>query len=460
MSALSKLEVGYWKIRGLGAPCRMMCELAGIDYTAKNYEVKQTENGYDKSEWFDVKPSLRKKNAMINLPYVLDVDGFIVTQSMTCMAYLGRKFGMYGNNLKETSKVDMVLHQAQELRDTGVEAFYGEAKLDPWLEEKVPVIYTKIDGWLESEGKGPYTLGQKPSAADVYLWEMLDQGEMVASDLGKPSLLLGYPRLRKMYDTMRSEPNLQRYFEGPLYHLPCNNMYAFWAGKPRSIGELHYFPLRARGEPLRYLLRYAGIPYTDRTISLQEWPEHKKIVPNGFLPALKLPEGKYLGETGDIARYISTRAGPPLMPRTQKEQIDAARIFRISNTPPLSMNMPLTNWFSSEDAEKKIPDSIAMTQKTLNELELELKVSGGAFFGGNQPHYGDFGLFHVVDLYLTLTKPSPKLSETWRTWYHKIRCLPGVKQYLQERPKAMSGRVGKPGSRITKYPLDDNVSTL
>ena len=27
-----KIVVGYWSIRGLGAPLRMMCEYAGVDY--------------------------------------------------------------------------------------------------------------------------------------------------------------------------------------------------------------------------------------------------------------------------------------------------------------------------------------------------------------------------------------------------------------------------------------------
>jgi len=460
MVTLRKLEVGYWKIRGLGAPCRMMCELAGIDYTAKLYEVKETENGHDWSDWLDVKPSLKKINSMINLPYVIDTDGFIVTQSMACMAYLGRKFGMYGSTPKETSMVEMVLHQAQDLRNSGVNAFYGTTKLESYLETKVPEVYPKIEGWLESQGKGPYTLGEKPTAGDVHLWEMLDQGELLAAEFEKPSPLSGYPRLKELYDSMRAEPNLQRYFSGPLYHIPCNNMYAVWTGKPRSIGVLHYFALRARGEPLRYLLEYSGIPYTNRTISFEEWPEHKKIVPNGYLPVLELANGEYLGETGDIAKYIATRAGYPLMPRDQEKQNAAERIFRISNTPPLNMNMPVTNWFMAEDAEKKIPDCIANTLKALESLEPELIGSGGAFLGGKQPHYGDFGLFHVVNLFFTLTKPSPKLTDVWRTWYDNIRCLPGVKEYLEERPKAMSGKVGRPGSRITIYPLDDNVSTL
>ena len=31
-SPQGKLIVGYWSIRGLGAPLRMMCEYAGADY--------------------------------------------------------------------------------------------------------------------------------------------------------------------------------------------------------------------------------------------------------------------------------------------------------------------------------------------------------------------------------------------------------------------------------------------
>ena len=34
-----QIIVGYWKIRGIGAALRMLCEYAQVDYTAKNYEV-------------------------------------------------------------------------------------------------------------------------------------------------------------------------------------------------------------------------------------------------------------------------------------------------------------------------------------------------------------------------------------------------------------------------------------
>jgi len=35
----SKLSIGYWAIRGLGAPLRMMCCYKAIDYKDELYEV-------------------------------------------------------------------------------------------------------------------------------------------------------------------------------------------------------------------------------------------------------------------------------------------------------------------------------------------------------------------------------------------------------------------------------------
>ena len=44
---------------------------------------------------------------------------------------------------------------------------------------------------------------------------------------------------------------------------------------------LYYFPLRARGEPLKMLLQYARIPFVDHVIMLDEWPAQKEKMPMG-----------------------------------------------------------------------------------------------------------------------------------------------------------------------------------
>ena len=73
------VTIGYWKIRGLAAPLRMTCSYAGAEYQSADYELQPKDGGgWDPSEWTSVKPGLKEKNAMMNLPYVLDGDVYIV----------------------------------------------------------------------------------------------------------------------------------------------------------------------------------------------------------------------------------------------------------------------------------------------------------------------------------------------------------------------------------------------
>jgi len=431
----------------------MICEFAGADYVSKCYDLNDDE----KVSWWTVKPELLKKNAIINLPYVIDTDGFIISQSLACMTFLGRKFGLMGGNEKETSKVEQVLCETHDLRNSAVGVFYGgsQENIEKFFKEVVPKSFAKFEAWLSAQKRGPYTVGEAPTAGDFYLWEMIDECELLASDLGEKSPLAEKPKLQKLYDSMLKEPMLQKYFTGALYHLQVNNHMAIWGNKQRSIGVLWYFHVRARAEPLRLLLSYAKIPYTNQFVTMEEWPKLKSEMPNGQLPAIKFPNGQYMGETGDLAKLIATRAGAPLMPADKDKQQAAARIFDISNTEPLTKSVFLVNFKkTAEEVEKMRPDVIADTMKVLEPLELELNMSGGAFFGGKEPHYGDFGLFHAINVFLSISKPSPKLSDAWKGWYGNMCSLPVVKKYLAERPQAGSGKVGFPGSLIATVDID------
>ena len=81
---------------------------------------------------------------------------------------------------------------------------------------------------------------------------------------------------------------------------------------------LHYLQVRARGEPLRMLLRHASIPYVDKIYSFAEWPKAKRTMPKNDegkrqVPVLDLPDGTQIPETAAIAKYIAERAEPSLV---------------------------------------------------------------------------------------------------------------------------------------------------
>merc|ERR1739848_610747 len=49
-----KYTIGYWNIRGLAVPMRMMLEYTGVEYKEEQYDaVPMPDGSYDKSGWFE-----------------------------------------------------------------------------------------------------------------------------------------------------------------------------------------------------------------------------------------------------------------------------------------------------------------------------------------------------------------------------------------------------------------------
>eukprot|EP00408_Alexandrium_pacificum_P014713 CAMPEP_0171235218 /NCGR_PEP_ID=MMETSP0790-20130122/41833_1 /TAXON_ID=2925 /ORGANISM="Alexandrium catenella, Strain OF101" /LENGTH=228 /DNA_ID=CAMNT_0011701523 /DNA_START=181 /DNA_END=867 /DNA_ORIENTATION=- len=219
--------VAYWEIRGLGAPLRMLCEYAGAEYENKMYKCKEVDGGWDKSDWFDAKPALKDKNALMNLPHVIDGD-VVVSQTLACFSYLGKKFGLYGSTPADAVKVDQILCEAQDLRNAAVGCFYSSAESFETRKDghykAVKGYYGKFELWLTQQGTA-FTAGPAPTAGDFHLWEMLDQHEAFAQKIGKPSLLGEFPKLKALHAALKAEPKLQKYFEGPMYALTINQKF-------------------------------------------------------------------------------------------------------------------------------------------------------------------------------------------------------------------------------------------
>jgi len=227
------LEVGYWHIRGLGAPCRMMCEYAGAKYEAKTYPVTGEAHKWDKSSWFDAKPALKSINAFQNLPYVKE-GGKIITQTNACIGYLGRKFDLMGSTPDEVAMVEQVLCQTMDLRNAAVGFFYGGKPegIKGYL-KTASGHYDKFESWLSQVGKA-FSAADRPLAGDFHLWEMLDQHIELCRAFKEADLLATRPLLSKFYKTFAALPKMQGYLKGPLHKLPINNRMAMWGGEADS----------------------------------------------------------------------------------------------------------------------------------------------------------------------------------------------------------------------------------
>lgn len=236
------VEVGYWKIRGLGAPLRMMCEYAGAAYESASFEAMEKPDGsYNLDSWFkEKKPELLKLNALTNLPYVR-VGDMVVSQSNACFTFLARRFGLMGATEEEVLKNEQCLCQVMDLRNDAVGLFYAgfgpdkasvfESKKEAYYTRKAPVHYAKFEHWLQQHGT-KYLVGDSPQVADFHLWEMLDQHEALGRFMGKPSLLEPFPQLKRYYADFAQLPQLQAYFSGPMHQLPINNKMAVFGAQP------------------------------------------------------------------------------------------------------------------------------------------------------------------------------------------------------------------------------------
>ena len=221
------MTLGYWKIRGLAAPLRMMFHHTKTDFKMVSYG----EDGGE--QWFGGdKPKLAAKNSMINLPYLIDGDT-VVTQSNSCLLYLGQKLGI--DKPEFFARNHQVLDQVMDLRNDTMKIAYGPAgnPFKPALEKHMDGAANHLKK-LEGFCAGPYMCGATMQSGDYHVFEMLDQHVMMCADEGVAFDLAGsYPKLTALHAKVKGEGMLQGYFKGESYaKFAVNNPnYANYNGK-------------------------------------------------------------------------------------------------------------------------------------------------------------------------------------------------------------------------------------
>lgn len=234
------LTTGFWNFRGLGAPIRMICTYADVEWEDIKYDVrKKAKGGWVASDWaVDDKPDLQQRNPLIQLPYVINhKTGEIVSQSVTVCLYLGRVFGLNGTTLSVKVANEQVLLYVHIIWKEVFDLVYPSKQnideqsfkesLNIHLGSVMPAHYSKLEGWLVQRSTG-FFAGWSPCTADFHVWEVLDQHEAMASAHGACSPLADFKWLCAFYSHFRTIPRLQKYFDSENARLPINNKMAFF----------------------------------------------------------------------------------------------------------------------------------------------------------------------------------------------------------------------------------------
>ena len=260
---VNKITLGYWSTKGLGSASRQMIIYAGVPLIAKIYKVLPKEENnqiiYEGSSWHDNdKIDLKKKNSLINLPYLKyfkDDKEFIISHSNTCLTFLGKEFGMFGETQEEEIECEQLLQETVDLRSIVTRFAYTHfnSKDEELLAAKE--VYNtafensnsgklqKFEHWLSSKDKSKtklFLVGNKISSPDFNFFDTLDlycefllyYNFVENADNNNVFAVLEYPLISDFFNNFKQLPKMQKYFESELYKLPFTNKGAkFGSGK-------------------------------------------------------------------------------------------------------------------------------------------------------------------------------------------------------------------------------------
>jgi len=335
MSALGENPtIGYHAIRGLAAPLRMMMFYKEKTFTNASYGSDMQETWFGKR-----KPELLAKNSCINLPFIIDGDN-VVTQSNTCMVYLGGRLGI--DRQEHMIRNRTVLDQTMDLRNALVKIVYpfGAIKTKDAFAEgarqhidgDMMANFTKLENFCV----GRFMCGDEPQSGDFHLWEMLDQHRAIAEAIGKEPFWTKFPKLTEMYAAMKAIPSVQKYlasdFHAKYHHnnglfthftgLPDDAVYPVSKDEKVELGlgksalsmpaTLYYFPAGGRAELSRLIAAAGRVELIEGGMPGEGVNKSEFGSPSG-VPLLQ-HGGLKMSQSTAIENYLSLLAFPDLPP--------------------------------------------------------------------------------------------------------------------------------------------------
>jgi glutathione S-transferase len=200
-------KLGYWNIRGLGQPIRLLLAHAGQEVEEKRYNYGPPPT-FDRSEWFNEKFTLGLD--FPNLPYLIDGD-VKLTQSAVIMRYLARKHGLEGQTEVEKRRADLTEQQLADLRSQFVGLCYNpnHEELKGDFLKSLP---EKLKAFSDFLGENPFFAGQNVTYADFFVYEIFDALRVFA-----PDSLDATPNLKGFLDRVEALPNIAAYFKTDKY---------------------------------------------------------------------------------------------------------------------------------------------------------------------------------------------------------------------------------------------------
>ncbi|CAH6779542.1 glutathione S-transferase Y1 [Phodopus roborovskii] len=214
--------LGYWNVRGLTHPIRLLLEYTDTSYEEKRYTMGDAPD-FDRSQWLNEKFKLGLD--FPNLPYLID-GSHKITQSNAILRYIARKHNLCGETEEERIRVDIVENQVMDTRMQLIMLSYN-----PDFEKQKPeflkTIPEKMKMYSEFLGKRPWFAGDKVTYADFLSYDILDQYRTL-----EPKCLDPFPNLKDFLARFEGLKKISAYMKTSRFlPKPIFSKMAHWCNK-------------------------------------------------------------------------------------------------------------------------------------------------------------------------------------------------------------------------------------
>ncbi|XP_005367921.1 glutathione S-transferase Mu 1 [Microtus ochrogaster] len=214
--------LGYWNVRGLTHPIRLLLEYTDSSYEEKRYTMGDAPD-FDRSQWLNEKFKLGLD--FPNLPYLID-GSHKITQSNAILRYLARKHNLCGETEEERIRADIVENQVMDNRMQLIMLCYN-----PDFEKQKPeflkTIPEKMKLYSEFLGKRPWCAGDKITYVDFLAYDILDQYRLF-----EPKCLDAFPNLKDYMARFEGLKKISAYMKTSRFlPTPIFSKMAHWCNK-------------------------------------------------------------------------------------------------------------------------------------------------------------------------------------------------------------------------------------
>ena len=228
----ASITLGYWGIRGLGQPIRLLLICAEVPFSEIRLGVLQDGTLLNKEEededWASVRSTLTAP--FPNLPYLIDSSGSTpntLTQSNAILRYLARQLDFYGDSESERTEIDVLQDEAYDFRNEIIQTTYtlGEEYTEVYEHfstHTLPRYLNSFESYLARREDKIFFVGSRLSVVDFILYELLWQMTLMVpnsiTDTSWPTLfhyITAFEQTPKIAAYMKSDHFIQHPVNSP-----------------------------------------------------------------------------------------------------------------------------------------------------------------------------------------------------------------------------------------------------